>query len=63
MKIENFSKSFSDVKVCYGNRFSDDRGFLIKNFFGNEFKFLLTPKGMRNLPFIINQNVLWQKNK
>ncbi len=41
MKIENFSKSFSDVKVCYGNRFSDDRGFLNKNFFGDEFKFLM----------------------
>ena len=38
-------------------------GFFSQVEAGNEFKFLLTPKGMRNLPFIINQNVLWQKHK
>jgi len=27
---------------------------------GNEFKFLLTPKGITNLPFILNQEMLWQ---
>jgi len=26
----------------------------------NEYKFLLTPKGINNLPFILNQEVLWQ---
>lgn len=26
----------------------------------NQFKFLLTPKGISSLPFILNQKVLWQ---
>ena len=25
---------------------------------GNDFKFLLTPKGINNLPYLLNQNIL-----
>ena len=27
---------------------------------GNDYKFLLTPKGINNLPFILKRNLLWQ---
>ena len=27
---------------------------------GNDYKYLLTPKGVNNLPFILKRNLLWQ---
>jgi len=27
---------------------------------GNDYKFILTPKGINNLPFILKRNLLWQ---
>lgn len=38
-------------------------GFIQPLEVGNEFKFLITPKGITNLPFILNQQMLWQEHQ